>query len=203
MISEQELEALIAQGREQRAVEFKGPGRCTDRAFVAKVARACIAISNLRDGGLIVIGVEDSTSLRPVGLSQEESATWSSYDDVASALARYCDPPINFSHQLVQVHGADLVVLEVREFSEIPTLAAKDSPEGTLQKGSIYVRGMSRIESTNHFSNHELRAVIDLAVEKGVRRFVEIAQRSGMLASATNQVESDAQKFDEQLGELA
>ena len=40
-----ELRTAIALGREQRNVEFKGPGVRTDKAFLAKVIRAILGMA--------------------------------------------------------------------------------------------------------------------------------------------------------------
>jgi predicted HTH transcriptional regulator len=41
----------------------------------AKLAKHVIGLSNRKDGGYLLIGVEDST-LDPVGLDEEQIATW-------------------------------------------------------------------------------------------------------------------------------
>ena len=78
--------------------------------------------ANRRDGGRIIIGVEDTgDSLKPVGLSQSQIPTWV-YDDVADGIARYVDPSVEFDLVLVGLDGNQYVVIEVKEFSEIPIL---------------------------------------------------------------------------------
>jgi hypothetical protein len=46
------VEQLLLLGHESRSFEVKGPGELKDKAFCAKVARAAMAMANLRDGGL-------------------------------------------------------------------------------------------------------------------------------------------------------
>ena len=53
-----EVEDLFGLGHESRSFEVKGPGLLTDSAYCARVARAVMAMGNLRDGGLVCLGVE-------------------------------------------------------------------------------------------------------------------------------------------------
>lgn len=59
-ISEQTLAEWIALGREQRGVEFKGPGPRSSKHLCGKVLRAMMAMANRRDGGFVVIGVDEN-----------------------------------------------------------------------------------------------------------------------------------------------
>ncbi len=53
-------------------------------------------MANRRDGGSIIIGVEDNEGTpNPIGLSQADSDTWS-YDQIADQIARYADPSVSF-----------------------------------------------------------------------------------------------------------
>ena len=68
-MTEQDFESLLARGYETDGVEFKGAWIRTDKLFLAKVVRAILGMANRRDGGLVVVGVEESTKPDPVGLS--------------------------------------------------------------------------------------------------------------------------------------
>lgn len=49
----------------------------------------------------------------------------------------------------------------------------------------------------------EMRELLDLAIEKGVKQFLERAERVGLYISQTpDSVATDQERFDEQLGEL-
>ena len=60
MLSNDEIAAFIAAGHEVRHVEFKGRGSTSDSEFVAKVARAAMAMANQRDGGYVIVGVDEA-----------------------------------------------------------------------------------------------------------------------------------------------
>jgi hypothetical protein len=97
MFTAEELEGALGTGYEGRAFELKGHGRSDDKRFLAKVARAALSMRNLRDGGNIVIGIDDAAPQEMLpGLDEDELTSWLAYDDVSARLAGYCDPPVHF-----------------------------------------------------------------------------------------------------------
>ena len=95
-MTDQDFETVIALGHELGGLEFKGPGPITHSGLVAQVVRASLGMANRRDGGSIIIGVEDNEGTpNPIGLSQTDSDTWS-YDQIADQIARYADPSVSF-----------------------------------------------------------------------------------------------------------
>jgi|SRR5579884_416287 predicted HTH transcriptional regulator len=96
-MTEEEFREYLALGREGRRVEFEGPGSRKDKHFLARVVRAVIGMANRRDGGLVIIGVqEQDDELIPAGLSEEQLRTWIRYDDVAKSIGNYTDPSVGF-----------------------------------------------------------------------------------------------------------
>src|SRR6202034_3788584 len=61
VLTTEELEDALSLGYEGRSFEFKGPGDCGEKYFLAKVARAALSMGNLRDGGYVVIGIAASS----------------------------------------------------------------------------------------------------------------------------------------------
>ncbi|WP_148616543.1 hypothetical protein [Nocardioides rubriscoriae] len=60
MVTVEELEALLAGGAELRRLELTGAWLVLcNTFFVAKVARSVMAMGNLRDGCLLVVGIDD------------------------------------------------------------------------------------------------------------------------------------------------
>jgi len=121
-----------------------------------KVVRAAIGMGNLRDGGHVIIGIEDKKpqAMLP-GLSADDLASWT-YDDVARKMAEYVDPPLRFDLDLRTLSsGAIVVVIEVFEFSDLPHLCAKGDGK-ILRKGALYVRPRKVPETSEvacwHFS---------------------------------------------------
>ena len=127
VISNEDLADVVLLGHELDSVEFKGVGNLSDKAFLAKVTRACLGMSNRRDGGTVIVGIEDKNPGASTGLSESQISDWLNYDNVADALHRYADPAIRFElAQRSLPGGAPVAVIEVAEFEEIPTLCRKD-----------------------------------------------------------------------------
>jgi hypothetical protein len=198
-----EVEQSLALGHETRSFEIKGPGSLNDRGFCAKVARAAMAMGNLRDGGLVCIGIDETrmTVMLP-GLDAVELKEWSNFDDVSEALARYSEPPVTFGlHPFRLSSGIDIVVIEVAEFDDVPHVCRRDYPQ-TLQKGMTYVRPRGKPESVPAPSSTDMRELLDLAITKGVREFIRRAGAAGVslgAARAAKDVEHEAFASEAQL----
>jgi predicted HTH transcriptional regulator len=202
MLTVEELRGAIALGREQRGVEFKGPGQRTKKAFMAKVVRAIIGMANKPGGGVVVLGInDDGTSLHPIGLAQEELATWK-YDDLASSVSNYADPYVDFDVGVLQMDAGRYVVIEVRQFDELPILCKKDLTP-TLRNGALYVRRRGKNETVEAPTHVELREVINRAVEISARELMAKLIRLRELAEVPEaSVEAAQVEFDREAGDL-
>lgn len=85
-------------------------------------------MTNLRDGGRVIIGVDDdhSAGLAARGLDTTQLASWRNYDDVAVSLNQYADPSIRFDLEVLSYDSAHYAILHVHEFESIPILCARD-----------------------------------------------------------------------------
>lgn len=207
-MTDREFEDILALGHERRGSEFKGPGPRSDKYYFAKVARAVLGMANHRDGGVVILGIEDKNStIKPVGLSKTDLATWN-YDDISSSLATYADPSVNFDLQIVEHKGASYVILRVHEFEDIPVLCRQDyskSEEVVLRKGACYVRSQHKPETSEIPSQEDMRDLLDLAIDKGVRKFVTRAHRAGLTLSGSTSspaLPDDKSLFETELGDF-
>lgn len=205
MVPQRELEGLLATGNEIRSFEVKGPGSpggLADKAYVARVARAAMAMGNHRDGGLVCLGIDDKQmSAMAPGLDPTQLKDWSDYDNVSSALAKYSDPPVTLAlYQFTLRGGAEVVVLVVSQFEHVPHVCKRNFP-GVLQDGATYVRSLRKPESVPIPSSVEGRELHDLATDKGVREFVARAAAAGLLPDAVTpptQAEVDDIAFNDE-----
>ncbi|TCJ00806.1 RNA-binding domain-containing protein [Aeromicrobium sp. IC_218] len=181
MIELDALESLLALGHEQRRLEVKGPGLVSDKAFAARVARAVMAMGNLRDGGVVCIGIADDQIAQMMpGLDEAARKSWGDYDTVSAALARYIDPPATFDLRVVELsNGAHVAVLDVHEFETSIYVCKKTFPD-VLQDGATYVRTRGKPQSIPVPSAAEMRELLDLGVDKGIREFLRRAGAAGV-----------------------
>jgi hypothetical protein len=206
-MNEAEFEKLLAPGHETRGVEYKPPGRRTDKLLFAKITRAALGMANRRDGGTIVIGIDCGNNVpEPVGLTKDDLLTWA-YDDVAAGFSSYADPSISFELERFSYNSVELIIMSIHEFEEIPVLCKKDynnKAEVILRKGACYVRSRHKPETSEVPTQEDMRDLLDLATDKGVRRFMSRANRAGVLHFGLAQPSSpsDEELFRKELGDL-
>lgn len=204
VVTRRDLESILLLDRESRSFEVKGPGDITDKGFVARVARAVMAMGNLRDGGQVCIGIADNkiAEMRP-GLSAEQVDQWMNNDDVNDKLASYSDPPVAFQLQCFDLtSGARVVVIDVEEF-EIDLHICKKDYEGVLQRGQTYVRPRGKPQSSPVPTLTDMRDLHRIAIDKGVREYVRRTQfAAGPFASAglPSPRQEDTAAFDAETG---
>ena len=187
---------------ELSGVEFKSPGPISNRRLAAQVIKAILGMSNRRDGGTVIIGVEDSGGvLNTVGLMSSDLDGWT-LDALSDQVSNYADPSANFTLEKLEYEGNPYVVIEVEEFSDVPVLCKRDYGD-VLREGACYVRPRRKPETTEIPTQADMRDLLDLAIEKGVTQFLERARRVGLFISPTIETSRpDQERFDEQLGDL-
>ena len=164
-----------------------------------KLTRAILAMSNKRDGGVIVIGIRElqDKQFDPVGLSASEAQTFN-HDTMADHVRQYADPYVDFTVRTIECGGKQFIVIQVKEFDEIPVLCKRDGTD--LRNGAMYTRSRTKNESAEVSSQSEMREIMDIAVDKGVRKFVTRSQRVGLSLLMPKQ---DAMMFAKQLEDFA
>ena len=201
-MTDEEFAQILALGHETRGVEFKGPGPLSNRRLAAQVVRAVLGMANRRDGGVVIIGVEDNNNaLNPVGLHADEVATWN-YDDVADRIAVYADPSVEFELEPKGYNGNQYVVIQVEEFADVPVIC-KRSYDDVLRDGACYVRSRRKPETSEVPTFADMRDLLDLAIDKGVVQYLDRARRLGLIVTQISEPPSGGREpFDQQLGNL-
>lgn len=188
---------MIGRGHELRNIECKGPGIRNDKNFFTKIVRACIGMSNRRDGGFVIIGLSETDgSIEPNGLNDTQLKSWK-YDSIGDSLAVYCDPPIQFEVEFYKYQNHSMVLIMVNEFEDMPIICKKDY-ENNLRSGACYVRTRRKPETTEIPTQNEMRELLDLALEKRLRTFhiQYLAMTQGTIDSRTP---NDKELFEKQL----
>ncbi|KXX54545.1 AlbA family DNA-binding domain-containing protein [Rhodococcus sp. LB1] len=207
MLTAAEIEQHIANvGHETRSIEFKGAGNATDKYYFAKIVRAALSMANLRDGGYVVLGVDDTNgALTVTGLDADQISEWTNFDDLSSALAVYADPPLNFDVNSAELtSGAQVVVIQLHNFTDLPHLCAKGHNEGkdvTLRKGALYVRNRSKPETSEVASHVEMREVLSIATQNALREFVATAHHAGLQLQAPDASAHSTAAYDRESAE--
>ena len=192
-----ELTTLIDLGREDRSLEYTESRSWSD--LKDKIAKTALGMVNIRDGGTIIIGVSQrSGSLVSQGMTQEDVETYDT-DDVQAYVNRFADPYVRLEVRVVTHDTKTFVAIVVYEFDEVP-IVCKRSSTG-LRQGAIYTRSYRMPETCEVPSQTEMREIIEMATDKGVRRFLERSRRAGLSPGGTVEP-TDTKMFDEELGGL-
>lgn len=206
-MTDDQFAELLVLDHELQGVEFKGPGPRTDRYLQGKVIRAMLGMANRRDGGRVIIGVDEkSKTLVLTGLSTTDLATWN-YDDVAEMMGNHADPAITFDLEVRTHGGRQFVVITVDEFQDIPILCKrecknpKNSNEQLVRKGACYVRSRHKPETSEIPTQDEMRDLLDLAMQKRLRWFLTQAHAVGLVSSARQS--DNAARFAAQYAEMS
>lgn len=199
-MTEVEFQEIIQLGKEGRSLEFKRSTPWEDTEFKAKIAKSILAFSNVRDGGRLIIGVNqlNDDSFDFLGMDNADLQSWS-YDDVSSFVSKYADPFVDFTLERVSLDEKTFIVITVSEFTELPVICKRDGAS-KLRRGAIYIRTYRMPETAEVPTQTELREILDLAIEKRLRGFLRTAAHAGL--SYTTEP-SDREKFDQQLEDFS
>lgn len=181
-----ELEELLEAGSESQRVDFKESCVWDVRRF----AKDLLAFSNMKGGGYIVIGMkEGGEGFKREGATEEHLASYDR-DIMKDQMSAYVDPAVDFEvRKISDRDGTKFVVLEIREFVDIPIICKKDGPD--LTRSTIYYRNIDKKPESAPISNsYDLRNLIELAAIKMMRRMRELGFSTG---------ENKVDKFDEEL----
>lgn len=167
---------IIRQRRETRGVEYKASQPFPSLA--EKIAKTAMAMSNLQDGGCIVIGLaERGGGFSPDGMRPDDANTYSQ-DTVQEYVNRFAQPYVDLAVYEVADDERLFIVIDVRQFQSVPTICARDSAE--LRHGAIYVRSGRKNETAEIRTADEMRDIIEMATEKRLAAFLGTMERAGV-----------------------
>lgn len=185
--------------QESQAVEFKESAQWDDLKWA--IVRTAQGMANLRDGGVIVVGLsERSPQWNFTGISESHLATYD-VDNVISEVNSYASPDVSLDIVTVAYRGKKFLAIQVREFSDTPIVCKKDRPTDSLEKGAVYIRPTGVPRTTKVTDATQMHDLLELAAEKRAKRFMETARRVGILREQdkTFTVDTDALLFKNEL----
>lgn len=184
--------------QESTNVDFKASAPWDDLKFT--LIRTVMAMANLRDGGVIVIGASESGDAWDLtGIQPEHLATYD-VDDIIDGVNKYASPPVQLAIVIVTYQNEKrFLALQVHEFVDTPVVCKRNASDGNkkLVAGEVYVRPLGVPKTTKVLSADDMHELLELAAEKRARRLLEVAHRVGFRPP-----EAATQRFDEELGDL-
>jgi predicted HTH transcriptional regulator len=191
------VQGILDLLQEGRSVDFKKASSWDD--VKQGIPKDVLAMSNVRDGGIVIIGVEENNNVwNCTGMTDEQINTYNP-DDMIDHINKYASPSINFD---IVTHEDDkrlkYLVIQIHEFDEKPVVCKRNCAD-ELRQGAFYIRPLGKAESREVQTAEELHDLLDLAVEKRLRGFMHQIQRVGIDLKTIQLEKSDADKFDEEL----
>ena len=190
---------------ETRNRELKRSMNWNDEHTKFKITESIMAMSNIRDGGMIIIGVEQDKNkkINPTGMSDSDYDSFN-YDDVCDHVASYVDPHATFNLEKKEADKKKFIVISVNEFDQTPIICKKAywvDGKCVLNEGIILIRTRnSKPQSSKIMSLTDMQDVIGLATDKGLKSFVEKATQAG-LSLDTSRINDEA-KFQKQISDF-
>ncbi len=168
---EQLVRQLLDRQSESRSLDYKAPLTFgPTKADKGEILKWLMAFANTRDGGYILVGVQEAAGrFTPEGIDGNQAASFDP-TDIGNFAQNYCSVLPTVSSHRVTIDGADVMLLRVDEFADEPIVCTKDLHDASgktwiLRAGSIYVRTPdARCVAID--SGEAMRGFLDLAVQK-------------------------------------
>ena len=201
---EQLVRQLLDRQAESRSLDYKAPIMFgPTRPEKGEILRDVMAFANTRDGGYILIGVEQSGgSFVPVGLSEAQAASFDP-TDIGTFAQNYCSVLPKVTASVARIEQKNLLLLRVDEFGEEPIVCTRDLHDTNgksliLRAGSIYVR-TADARCMPIETGEAMRSFLDLAVQK---RGDALLQQISRLVGAPPTPSGPVSPVDAYAGEL-
>jgi len=197
-----DLKFYIEHGKEERYLEYKCSMMLTGQDITkVKIAKAMMAMSNLRNGGVVVIGMKEIQRgvWQPDGMTQQQVTSFN-HDDIAQCVNDYAVPSVQFEVESFELDSNRFVIIEVSEFDSTPPICRKQKSAGgeDLRTGAIYYRSKRKNESAPISSEEDMRELIELAVGKGLTREMKRLRELGLVAAEPEPLERSVLNYEQE-----
>lgn len=166
------------------------------------IIKTVMGMGNLRDGGIIIIGVDETgDDWKLTGIDSRHFKTYD-HDNMIDQIHQYVSPHVNLDIAKVTYQDGKnkerFLAIRVHEFSETPLVCKKNGPAGTgISRGAIYVRPPGKPQTTKVTDSIQTHDLVEIAAEKKARKILEQRQRTDPVPSPM-----PTDRFDDELGGL-
>ena len=192
------LVEYILHGREERDLEYKCALHWDAAPTRGKVTKGALAMANLPNGGVLVIGMNEVGQTYVAEGLDTGSRDSFTQDGVSAVVNEYASPFVELSVSHVPHEGRDFVIVQVKAFFDSPVICKKHGPEG-LRRGAIYTRSRRMYETVEVPSEGEMREILDRAAEARLRIFLRTMDAVGISIAGSGVVTPDRKRFEGQL----
>lgn len=203
MSNKTDLQFYIEHRKEERYLEYKCSMIWTgDDTTKVKIAKAMMAMSNLRNGGVIVVGMKEISKgvWQPDNMTTKQISSFN-HDDIAQWVNDYAVPSVQFTVEPFIDGNNQFAIIQVREFDSFPTVCRKQKTLGggeAIRSGAVYYRSNRKNESAPISSEEDMRELIGLAIDKGVAREVRRLHELGLVGTGLELQEKSTRQFEQE-----
>jgi predicted HTH transcriptional regulator len=186
---------------ETRNNEFKGTINWNDEDIKFKITKSILAMSNIRNGGNIIIGIEETHDKRysDTGMGQIDFESFKK-DNMKDHVGRYASPFAEFELIKKDFGEKNFLIITVDEFQLDPVICKRAyviNSKTELEEGDICTRTRNTKPQSSKVTSHiDLREILDLSIEKRMKNFYKFAQIAGLTGPPTE--EKDDVQFEQQ-----
>lgn len=172
-LAEVKIQEILQGNAESLNTEFKASFDFTQNVWMReKLIRSIFAMSNVRDGGDIVIGIkekEDKT-LDYSGVEKEHLPSFNG-ENLKAKVESFSSSPVNYEIGAGSLKGKDYIVIGVAEFTLNPCICRRNGEhkDKILEEGAIYIRTLKDKPSSVKLSNPvDLQDFLDRITDKQI-----------------------------------
>lgn len=156
-LTETKIQEILQGNAESLNTEFKATFNFNDKVWAReRLIRSIFAMHNTRDGGYIVIGLEekDDKSFDFTGVQDEHLATFKG-DDLKAKVESFSSSSVNYEIGVGPYKKKNYIVISVSEFSLYPSICRRNGEhkDKILEEGAIYIRTLKDKPSSIKLSN--------------------------------------------------
>lgn len=175
------VRSALERCQESPAIDFKESSFWEQLRHT--IVKNVLAMGNLRDGGIVVIGASERNGTWELnGITDEHFASYDA-DTMLGCIGSFVSPHAKVDIvRVIHTNGHPFLCVQTYEFDEIPLICKKNGPDGEgLLEGAVYVRPPGVPRATRMMNAEQMRDLLRLAAEKQARRILEDARRIGVL----------------------
>lgn len=196
-----EIQFALDRCQEQQRLDFKESQPWPTLKF--KLIKTIMAMANLRDGGLIIIGVSERDDIWTLtGISEQHLSTFTG-DEVLEQVCKYASPEIALDIVLhLATNDKQYLAINVHQFSECPVVCKCHSPQDIPAKdkfspGDFFIRPPGKPRTERITQATQLHDLLELSAEHRARRMLAAGNRIGLVPAA-----STNSRFDDEIADI-
>jgi len=207
------ISGILESPNESKSIEFKPSvpwpsniDTIQQNNKIQEIIKSILAMSNTRDGGKIILGIEKDGKEKRYSLKGMSEGDLKTYDQdlIFEHVRNFGEPEPKFQVLNIEYNNKNFIVFAVQSFIFAPIICRNKRSLNQLENAVIYIR-TDKPETKRITELSEMREIIDLAIEKELDLFSVRMQRFFKTMSSVKVLKStktDENKFQEELKDI-